>query len=163
MVGSQSSAGGGPHDGEPDLEGGVGAGVEPGPEPGVEPGGVPLTAYVIMRPADGSSALGTAITSETIASLQPAPEALTAVRATLSTRGFTLGPFVGISFAITGPAPLFQEVFGSIGPRGDAPPELPLDRLDPELQAVVEAVVVEGEAELFDDDPGDAGSTPDGG
>ena len=124
-----------------------------GSGPGDEAEEGPLTAYVIMRPADGSSGLDAPITSETIASLQPRPQMLTAVRATMAARGFTLGPFVGISFAITGPAELFREVFGPNGPSEGEQSERSLDRLDPDLRSAVEAIVFEGGAELFTGDP----------
>ena len=82
--------------------------------------------------------------------LQPDPDAAaledSAARAAdwVRSQGFSPGPFVGISFAISGPEALFHEMFGD-EPLLAAPPgydvELPVAALAEEVQPLVAAVV----------------------
>jgi hypothetical protein len=71
------------------------------------------------------------------------PSVVRKVMASFISEGFEVGPFVGISFAITGPQALFDRVFG-VDPLSDdfAGPELPTDRLDGELVPHIAAVTV---------------------
>lgn len=122
-------------------------------------GPVPLTAYVVMRPADGSSSLSALVTAETIGRLQPAEWALERARAFFAARGFKVGPFVGISFAITAEHETFRRTFGSVEPEEVASGMLTLDLLGPDLTSIVEAVIFDESAELF----GTADNIADGG
>lgn len=58
-------------------------------------------------------------------------------------QGFETGPFVGTSFAITGPADLFLDVLG-VAVRGDSGDlGYSTDQLDPSVSALVDAIVVQ--------------------
>jgi hypothetical protein len=62
-------------------------------------------------------------------------------------RGFGTGPVVGISFAVTGPATLFGEVFGDAALSSPGPGQevaLPLGSLGDDVAAHVAAVVRTG-------------------
>lgn len=104
----------------------------------------PLTAYVIMRPADPTKRLDVAITSENVASLQPTADAVQRVTTLCAARGFDVGPFVGISFAITGSPDLFSRSFHAVQGGG-----LELDDADPSVAELIETVVMDEAAELF--------------
>lgn len=109
------------------------------------PAGPTLTAYVIMRAADGSSSLSRQITSDNIAELQPTAEAVGRVGAACSDRGFEVGPFVGVSFAITGPPELFSRSFDL-----QADGSLRFDSgEDQAVTELVETVIMDEPAELF--------------
>lgn len=120
----------------------------PAPEPGGDTGAaaVPgLTAYVIMRASDGSSSLSRQITADNIAELQPTAEALDRVRNACAGRGFEVGPFVGVSFAITGPPELFSRSF-DLQHDGSLRFE---EAEDTAVTELVETVIMDEPAELF--------------
>ncbi len=104
-----------------------------------------LTAYVIMRAADGSSSLSGRITSDNIADIQPTAEAVDRVGDACVRHGFEVGPFVGVSFAITGPAELFSRCF-NLQDDGSLRFDQSEDRSVTEL---VETVIIDEPAELF--------------
>ncbi len=116
-----------------------------------------LTAYVIMKPADRSQRLDVAITSENIGALQPVEAEVAAATSAFAAGGFAVGPFVGISFSITGPPELYRRTFGVSDPDeldqdaggGTWSGGLPLDRLDRSLSSVIDTVVFDEPAELF--------------
>lgn len=96
------------------------------------------TALVVMHPGTRP---GTP--PERQPEVPPAPEQVDAVLAWFRQRGFETGPFIGISFTITGSHDLAREVFGSTsamaaGGSGD----LPLGALSDDVAALVAAVVV---------------------
>jgi hypothetical protein len=95
---------------------------------------------VILRPASGASLDPATITAATIGQIQPVAAAVDAARRAFANLGFEVGPFVGISFSITAPAPTFEKVFGvSVQPpSGDL--ELPLQRLPADLAKDIQAV-----------------------
>lgn len=108
-----------------------------------------ISAQVVMRSASPSDD-DPLITSANVAEAAPPPEAVDTVRYFCADAGFAIGPFVGISFSIAGPASLFETVFGE-RPRLEerasvqqamtaAGDELSLDRLPPEVGRWVRAV-----------------------
>jgi hypothetical protein len=72
-----------------------------------------VSAQVITRPASGQAIGGRlVISTENIAKLAPSPSALAVVTAIFRSKGFKIGPFVGISFSVTGAIRTFEELFG---------------------------------------------------
>ena len=122
------------------------------------------SALVIMsarsdRLPGGSAITPEAATAETIARLQPDPAAVQSAMDQMEAAGFDLGPFVGISFSITGPKDLFEETFGVdlvvdedqtisvVGvDEGQPVDQIPHDRLQSTIADVVDAVVFERRA-----------------
>jgi hypothetical protein len=73
----------------------------------------------------------------------PADDVVQQVRRAFADAGFDVGPFIGISFAITGSEAVFERAFG-VDPldakfRG---PQLPLDRMGEEITQHVAAVTL---------------------
>lgn len=91
-----------------------------------------ISAQVVLR-AKGP------ITAATLSANQPQKKAVEAARELFREAGFELGPYVGISFSISGSRSLFEEYFGTRLDelRGY---ELPLDSLPKEVAALMEAV-----------------------
>ncbi|MGB5756956.1 MAG: hypothetical protein WBM50_08580 [Acidimicrobiales bacterium] len=122
---------------------------------GADPAPRSVTAYVIMKPADRSLSPGVldlAITSENIGALQPAASDLEAATGAFAALGFAVGPFVGISFSITGSSELFVATFGSGALEASPGGRLPLGVLtegDPVVAEAIETVVLDEPAELF--------------
>ena len=94
------------------------------------------SAQVVLRP-------GRSAATDDVRAAEVPPEAGVAERVMrwFQDRGFETGDFVGISFAITGPPALFEQVFGT-SPAAGMSLELPLARLADEGLEQVEAVVV---------------------
>jgi len=95
----------------------------------------PLSAQVILRPHGNASSRGLTITAANVAAY--APDAGTAQRVVryFAEKGFDVGGVVGISFSISGPPALFEEVFGGRRDRS-----LVLDKLDSAVAAAIEEV-----------------------
>ncbi len=107
-----------------------------------------LTAYVIMRPADGSLGSDAPVTSENLAAVQPTPEAVAIATAWFGDHGFEVGPFVGISFAITAATPLFSQTF-DFAEGGALMLSTESDPAIEQVAQLIKTVVVDGQAELF--------------
>lgn len=72
-----------------------------------------VSAQAILRPASGRAIDGRlVITADNVAEFAPSPSAITTVTARFRSRGFETGPFVGISFSVTGTIRAFEEFFG---------------------------------------------------
>lgn len=112
-----------------------------------------VSAQVLLRSATGRSPLEAgAITSENIDEFAPPPAAAAEVADAFRSLGFEVGPLVGISFSITGPAHRFVTVFGvtlcqtgdegvaCLRPGGAADLELPLDKVAVEMVQAVHTV-----------------------
>jgi hypothetical protein len=82
-----------------------------------EPNRTPLSAQVILRPSDPSVA-AEPVTSANLSRHAPPAGAVDEVTAYFGERGFDVGPFVGTSFSITGPASAFRDLFGDDLPAG---------------------------------------------
>lgn len=71
-----------------------------------------ISAQVMLRSASGRVPDGmTAITSENIREFLPSKEAAARISRAFAGMGFEVGPTVGNSFSITGPAGSFERVF----------------------------------------------------
>jgi hypothetical protein len=96
------------------------------------------TALVVLKPG-----LDRPVSAERAGETPPDPDTVSRVIGWFRDRGFETGPFVGISFAITGSEQLFHEFLGTPTytdrPGGEL--ALPLVSLE-EIQPMVEAVVV---------------------
>lgn len=81
----------------------------------------PLSAMVVLRPADPTVDPDEPVTSANLTRHAPAPGAADKLSAYFARRGFEVGPFVGVSFSITAPARIFRRTFGKgpTGRRGD--------------------------------------------
>ncbi|MGI8984348.1 MAG: hypothetical protein ACR2HM_07425 [Acidimicrobiales bacterium] len=82
-------------------------------------GDEPLSAMVILRPADPSVDPDEPITGANLARHTPAPGAVAELSSYFAGRGFEVGPFVGTSFAISAPARAFRRTFGEHRPTGE--------------------------------------------
>lgn len=100
------------------------------------------TAQVVLHPGAGSGVARGA--GEERASEVPTPAGEAApVVAWFEQHGFSTGPVVGISFAITGPDDLFRATFGDQVTYG-VESELPMASLDEDVSARVAAIVTSG-------------------
>jgi hypothetical protein len=71
----------------------------------------PVARLVVLRPAGGGEpGEGEAITAESIGRHAPDPDVAERARRYFAERGFEVGPLVGISFSITGPPGLMEEL-----------------------------------------------------
>ena len=91
-----------------------------------------ISAQVILR-AQGPMTVATLVAN------QPPEAAVQAVRGVFHQAGFALGPYVGISFSISGPASLFESYF-RIRLATLQSGELPLGVLPPLVAGVIDAV-----------------------
>ena len=91
-----------------------------------------ISAQVVLR-AKGP------ITAATLAANQPPKEAVEAAQKLFRAAGFELGPYVGISFSISGSRSLFEKFFRTSLDKLHGY-ELPLSVLPKEVAAVIEAV-----------------------
>jgi len=91
-----------------------------------------ISAQVVLR-AKGP------ITAATLAANQPPKESVEAAKKLFRQAGFDLGPYVGISFSISGPASLFESFFRLPLDKLRSY-ELPLAALPREIFDVIEAV-----------------------
>lgn len=71
-----------------------------------------VSAQVVLWPADRTVDVHEPITSETVARHLPDPAEAEAVRRWFAERGFTVGPLVGIGFAIAAAPDVFAATFG---------------------------------------------------
>lgn len=95
------------------------------------------SALVVLRPGSGP-----AVSPERAGEVPPDAAAVEAVVGWFREQGFTTGPVVGISFAITGETALFERVLGSATVRHEgADAEFGLDAMEGEVARYVEAVV----------------------
>jgi hypothetical protein len=94
------------------------------------------SALVVLRP--GGSPVSTR-------DWERPPEAADAERvmAWFREHGFETGPFVGISFAITGPPELFREQLGEAVPDDTGATAYVAEALEPDLSGLVDAIVVQ--------------------
>lgn len=92
-----------------------------------------LTALVVLRPGAAANPA-----DPRAAETPPRPGVAAHAVTWFAGHGFQCGPVVGISFAITAPAALFDAVFG-VTP-GSGEPDLPLDRVDADLAASLLAI-----------------------
>ncbi len=112
-----------------------------------------VSAQVILYPASGMRINGSVtITAENLSEFLPSQSAVTSAINAFRSRGFEVGPFVGISFSITGPVSIFEETFGMHLHRGEDAAiefvvgervnvkELTHERLPKELQESVQTV-----------------------
>jgi hypothetical protein len=91
-----------------------------------------ISAQVVLR-AKGP------ITAATLAANQPPKDAVEAASKLFREAGFKLGPYVGISFSISGSRSLFEKFFGTRLDKLQGY-ELPLDSLPKDAVALIEAV-----------------------
>ena len=124
-----------------------------------------VVALAVLKPASGK-ALRPALrlTAENLASFEPDPAATLEVQRQLRVAGFEVGPLVGISMALTGPAKLFERFFNttldaqadgtwmSVDRRGTPRRELPLTAVPESLSGLLYAVTFEPPAEAVGED-----------
>jgi len=91
-----------------------------------------ISAQVVFRAKEP-------ITAANLAANQPPPEAVEAARKLFREAGFQVGPYVGISFSISGPPSLFESFFGTRLDKLKSY-ELPLRVLPKEVADRIEAV-----------------------
>jgi hypothetical protein len=121
----------------------------------------PVTALVLLRPGSGREITGSSpITAETLQDYLPDPDEAADVARRLRDTGFEVGPVGGISMAVTGPAALFEEFFGTkvapapdggwvfVDSGGATSREVPMSSVPPEVATRVHAVTFEPPAEL---------------
>ena len=71
-----------------------------------------VSAQVILRPRGlQSSAQASAITAANVHQYTPAPETVEKVTSWFASKGFEVGPAVGLSFSISAPKSVFEHVF----------------------------------------------------
>lgn len=107
------------------------------------------TALVVLKPG-----LDRSIFAERAGETPPDPDAVGRALRWFRDRGFETGPFVGVSFAITGRAELFEELFGAATrnhPGGER--VYSLGHLTEEIQPLVDAVVVPAPPEFGPGNP----------
>ena len=96
------------------------------------------TAQVVLHPGPSAEAA-----PERAGETPPDPAHVDRVVAWFRDQGFETGPFVGISFAITGSDDLFRDHFGDTSVMDEgAAAELPLDRLSDDVAPQVAAIAV---------------------
>jgi hypothetical protein len=96
------------------------------------------TALVVLAPGSRPG-----VKPERANEVPPSPPIVQAVMSAFRDYGFELGPFIGISFAITGSKAAFQRVF-SVDPHSleAGSPELPTGRLPDEISQHIMAVTI---------------------
>lgn len=112
-----------------------------------------VSAQVVLRPAKKASGARPPTTADNLAEIEPARGAVAAAVNAFRSKGFDAGPFVGISFSITGLVADFERLLGVslrrgagggiefVIPGGHAASELSEDRLPVDLRPLVQAVV----------------------
>ena len=84
----------------------------------------------------------------TVAEVMPSQEAVDSVRGWFEAQGFTLGPQVGISFAVTGSRERFEQVLGAQPPdeaamrRSEADWEMTLRQVPADVSQHIRAITV---------------------
>jgi hypothetical protein len=122
-----------------------------------------LSAMVIVRAASGRRLAGSdAIDATTLSQHVAAPADVSATQRECTSRGFAVGPHIGISFAITARQSQFETEFAvqlSVGRNGAVTvtrqgralgQELPLDHLSASLRERIETVTFTPPADLHD-------------
>jgi hypothetical protein len=72
-----------------------------------------VSAQIILRPASGQTIDGNVVISASnITEFAPSPDAVSSIAAEFRSRGFEIGPLVGISFSVTGTIRAFEGLFG---------------------------------------------------
>jgi hypothetical protein len=72
-----------------------------------------VSAQVILRPGSGQPiGDGALILASNLAQFAPPPGAVASAAAAFRSRGFEVGPFVGVSFSVTGTVGAFEGFFG---------------------------------------------------
>ncbi len=72
-----------------------------------------ISTQVILRPASGRAIDGQVpITAENVAEFAPAPSAAARAQEAFRSKGFEVGPVVGVSFSAAGPLRAFEELLG---------------------------------------------------
>ena len=105
------------------------------------PQGSGTSALVVLRPESGRLTGQEAVTAETLSRYRPDPDAAKAVLEFFEAAGFEVGPLVGLGFAISAPADLFDRVFGRSAPgEGHGGSDLPLTPVPEPLRDHVQAV-----------------------
>ncbi len=123
-----------------------------------------LSAMVIVRAASGRRLAGSdAIDATTLPQHVAAPDDVRATQRECGERGFAVGPYIGISFAITARQSQFETTFAvqlkverngavTVSRQGTAVgQELPLDHLSASLRERIEAVTFSPPVELHDE------------
>jgi hypothetical protein len=72
----------------------------------------PLSAQVVLKPADKTIEPPAQITAETLKQHLPSPEAVSRLRRFFEEHGFEVSAAVGNSFSITAPRAAFERFFG---------------------------------------------------
>ena len=98
------------------------------------------TALVVLNPGTGDSA---SRQSSRASEVPPDSSVVRSVTSAFRNEGFEVGPFVGISFAISGSRDVFDRVFG-VDPNSAefSGGELPTDRLDSDVTRHLAGVTV---------------------
>jgi len=96
------------------------------------------SALVVLHPGSAEG-----LPPERAGEAPPDPAAAAQALGWFRDRGFGTGPFVGISFAVTGDEELFRTVLGPL-PASDAGGDraYPLDALEDDVKPLVAAIVV---------------------
>jgi len=72
-----------------------------------------VSAQIILRPASGQTIDGrSVISASNVAEFAPSPSDVSSVAAQFRSRGFEIGPAVGISLSVTGTIRTFEDFFG---------------------------------------------------
>lgn len=72
-----------------------------------------VSAQVILRPASGKAIDDrSVISADNLAEFAPSPSAVSSVTAGFRSKGFEIGPVVGVSFSVTGTIRAFEKFFG---------------------------------------------------
>ncbi len=121
-----------------------------------------LSAMVIVRAASGRRLAGSAaIDASTLSQHSATPADVAATERAFRDRGFAVGQYVGISFAISAPRSKFEEKFGvqlALGADGQITVlrdgktfglELPLDRLTAPMRRRIDTVTFAPPVELL--------------
>ncbi len=113
-----------------------------------------VSAQVVLRPAaDTTHRARPPLTAENLGKFAPARGAVAAVAESFRSSGLEVGPFVGISFSVTGSVDAFEKLLGVplrrvagggikfVVAGGDATAELPAEHLPMDLRPLIQAIV----------------------
>lgn len=110
------------------MSGGAAAGGGAGDEVG---------AVVLLRTPSGDRPAPEDLVAAHIGAVTPAPAEVERVAGWFRSRGFTVDPPVGPTFAVSGPPALYERTFGAPAPPGG---EYPVASLPPDIAARVASV-----------------------
>jgi hypothetical protein len=99
-----------------------------------------ISAQVLLKPASGSMPRDADITAANIRAIAPEPKVAADVARRFKDAGFDVGPVVGATFSITGPASVFTRFFKVASP-GSEPGEISLDSVPAPVRRAVAAVI----------------------